>query len=297
MNMRKRIGIVLAVLITTVIGGLMFRFLLPNELSYKGKSLGYWVDPWNQGGQESPEEVAAALKAMSSRAIPYLINRLRWKPRPIMLKLYEQFPRFPLFMRYVQGASDGSAPAAHALGQFGPLATNAIPQLLTLSSNFDLPSSWYERVCAQAALIKIRQEPLTAYIEKLKDISDLDAWSQNAIMIGEFGTDATNAIPNLISALNPPNHPVIQAHGLIALGMIHSQPEVCVPAIVPFLRSPDVALRQKAVHALPQFRGGAKPAWAELLVCLQDSDPWTRQDARRALKAIDPEAAAKVGIK
>jgi HEAT repeat protein len=295
--MLKRVGIVVAILIAALLTALIFQFRPLHEPSYKGKRLHYWVDPWVDGGQESPEEVTAALNAMQNRAIPYLIEKLQWKPSPTMLKLYERFPRFPLFMRYVQGASNPRGPAAHALGQFGPLATNAIPQLLILSRNSDLPSSWYERGCAQAALIKIRQEPLTPYIEKLKDTADLMAWYQNAMMIGQFGAAGTNAIPNLVCALNPTNHPVIQAHALIALGMIHSHPEVCVPEIVPFLRSPDVALRQKAVYALGQFRGGAKPAWAELLVCLQDSDPWTRQDAGRVLKAIDPEAATKAGIK
>jgi HEAT repeat protein len=295
--MLKRVGIAVAILIVALLGGLILQFQPRHEPSYKGKPLHYWVDFWAYGGQESPQDVTAALNAMQNRAIPYLIAKLRWKPRPIILKLYERFPRFPPFMRYVQGASNPRGPTAHALGQFGPLATNAIPQLLILSSNADLPSSWYDRGCAQAALIKIRQESLTPYIEKLKETSDLMAWYQNAMMLGEFGADGTNAIPNLIWALNPTNHPVIQAHALIALGMIHSCPEVCVPAIVPFLRSPDVALRQKAVYALPQFRGGAKPAWAELLVCLQDADPWTRQDAGRALKRIDPEAAAKAGVK
>src|SRR5664280_3588534 len=104
MYMRKRIGIVLAVLITALIGGLIFRILLPHELAYKGKPLSYWVDPWTHGGQESPEEVAAALKAMSGRAIPYLISRLRWKPRPIILRLHKQFPNFPPLLRYVQGS-------------------------------------------------------------------------------------------------------------------------------------------------------------------------------------------------
>ena len=249
--MLKRVGIVVAILIVALLGGLILQFQPRHEPSCKGKPLHYWVDPWAYGGQESPQDVTAALNAMQNRAIPYLIDKLRWKPRPIMLKLYQQFPRFPPFMSYVQGASNPRGPAAHALGQFGPLATNAIPQLLILSSNSDLSSSWYDRGCAQAALVKIRQEPLTPYIDKLKDTSDLDAWYQNAMMIGEFGADATNAIPNLLSALNPTNHPVIQAHAVIALGMIHSQPEVCVPAIVPFLSSPDVALRQKAVYALP----------------------------------------------
>jgi HEAT repeat protein len=177
------------------------------------------------------------------------------------------------------------------------LATNAVPQLLTLSSNFDLPSSWYERGCALAALIKIRQESLKPYIEKLKDTSDSIVWYQNALMIGEFGADAASAIPHLISALGRTNDAVIQAHAIVALGMIHSRPGACVPAIAPFLHSPDVALRQKAVFALPQFRGGAKPVWADLIASLQDPDPWTRRRAQDALRQIDPEAAAKAGVK
>jgi hypothetical protein len=162
--MLKRAGIVVALLMVAFLGGLILRFQPRHEPSCKGKPLHYWVDPWAYGGQESPLDVTAALNAMQNRAIPYLIDKLRWKPRPIMLKLYERFPRFPLFMRYVQGASNPRGPAAHALGQFGPLATNAILQLLILSTNSDLPSSWYNRGCAQAALIKIRQEPLTPYI-------------------------------------------------------------------------------------------------------------------------------------
>jgi hypothetical protein len=295
--MFKRVGIAAFVLLAAFLGGLIFYNRPAREPSYKGRPLHYWVDPWSQGGQESPEEVKAALQAMSGPAIPYLMERLRWRPKPIILKLQNEFPKVPFFTMYAQGASNPRGPAAHALGQFGPLASNAIPPLVALSSNYDLPSAWYDRGCAQAALIKIRREPLSPYIEKLKDTSDFMAWYQNALMIGEFGVDGAEAIPNLISALDPTNNGIIQAHALIALGMIHSQPEVCVPAIAPFLRSPDVALRQKAIYALPQFHKAAKPAWTNLLATLNDPDPWTRLQAPLALKQIDPEAAAKAGIR
>ncbi len=157
-------------------------------------------------------------------------------------------------------------------------------------------------MCARAALIKIRQESLDPYIEKLKDtsingFSSIEKWYQNALMIGEFGTNAVAAIPNLISALGPTNNPVIQAHALIALGEIHSRPEASVPAIIPFLKSPDVALRQKAVFALSEFRAAAKPAWGDLAQCLDDPDLWTRHIAANALKAIDPAGAAKARAK
>ena len=153
--------ILLGALLIALIGGLLLYLCVPHEPSYRGKAQSYWV---NCSGQESPEDVSAALNAISKEAIPYLVDKLQWAPSPTMVHLQRQFPNFPLFLRCVQGASNPRGPAAHALGQFGPLATSAIPQLMMLSSNSDLPSSWYERGCAQAALIKIRQEPLAPYI-------------------------------------------------------------------------------------------------------------------------------------
>jgi len=306
--MRKQ-STALLVLLAVAVGVIGLLFLGDQEPSYRGKSLSYWIDPWAEGGHETAADRSAALVAMSEKAIPYLTEQLRWKPLPIMHNLYKRFPKFYFFAAYEQGRWDSRGKAAHALGEFGPLATNAIPDLVAARTNSDLGSSWYPRICAKAALIKIRQESLAPYIEKLKDtsinyqgggqtiISSIDNWYQNALMIGEFGTNAAAAIPNLISALGPTINNVFQAHALVALSEIHSRPEVCVPAIVPFLISPDIGLRQKAVGALGQFRDGAKSAWADLVQCLGDPDPWTRRMAASALKAIDPARAAKEDVK
>ncbi len=239
---------------------------------------------------------------MRERAVPYFLERLRWKPSPLIQKLNNKFPTVPLFIAYQQGRWDPRGKAAHDLGEFGSLASNAIPDLTAASTNHDLSSSWYQEVCAKAALIKIKQESLAPYIEQLTNtsvsgFSSIENWYQNALMVGEFGTNAAAAVPNLILALGPTNHPVIQDHALIALGEIRSRPEVSVPAIIPFLRSSDIALRQKAVLALGEFRGAAKPAWAELTRSLDDSDPWTRHSAAATLKSIDPAAAVKAGVK
>jgi HEAT repeat protein len=299
--MRKRsIALLTLLAVGVVVAG--WEMLRPREPSYNGKPLSYWIDPSARGGHETAAERSAALAAMSGTAVPYLVQRLRWKPSPIVQRLYKQFPRFVPLMIYEQGNLDPRGAAAHALGELGPLASNAIPDLTAASTTFDLNSSWYPRMCARAALIKIRQESLAPYIEKLKDtsykgISSLMDWYENALMIGEFGTNGAAAVPNLILALGPTNNGVIQAHAIITLGEIHSVPEACVPAIIPFLRSPDIALRQKAVGALPQFGDAAKPAWADLTQCLNDTDPWTRIAAANALKRIDPISAAQAGVK
>jgi HEAT repeat protein len=300
--MRKPFRIVLIMLLVAGLGLTGWLALRSQEPSYKGKPLSYWIDPSRRGGCETITDRSAALASMSESAVPYLVEKLRWKPSPIMEKLYHRFPNFPLFSSYEQGGWDPRGEAAHYLGELGPLATKAIPELTAASTTSDLNSSWYQRMCAKAALIKIKQEDLAPYMEKLKDTSisgasSLDDWYQNALMIGEFGTNAAAAVPNLISALGPTNHEVIQAHALIALGEIHSLPKSSVPAIVPFLTSQNIALRQKAVLALGQFRDAAKPAWMDLVQRLDDSDPWTRDAAAMALKNIDKQAAAKAGVK
>lgn len=299
MKKRSTVFTFLLLLLFGIAGWLLLR---SHEPSYHGKSLSYWIDPGSRGGRETEAERSFALQAMSGSAVPYLVEQLHWKPSARMQALYKRFPDFPPFIAYMSGSADPRGRAAHALGEFGPLAAGAIPELTLASTTSDLNSSWYQRVCARAALIKIKQESLAPYIAKLEDtsisgVSALDDWYQNALMIGEFGTNAAAAVPNLILALGPANDPVIQAHALIALGEIHSRPETAVQAIIPFLKSPDFALRQKAVFALSQFREAAKPAWPDLYQCLDDPDPYTRQAAAAALKSIDPSRTRKPDAK
>jgi HEAT repeat protein len=78
--------------------------------------------------------------------------------------------------------------------------------------------------------------------------------------------------------------------------MIHSRPEVCVPALVPLLKSRDVNLRATAFIALGRFGSAAKPAWSELNECLHDQEAWVRRNATNLLRQIDAEAAPKSGV-
>lgn len=295
--MKKRL--LFLILLFAAIGRIGWEILWPHEPAYKGKSLTNWIDDSEKTRHATAKERSAALAAMSEEAVPYLAKQLHWKPSRVMVRLYHRFPNFPPFLGYMQGRSDPRGKAAHQLGEFGPLAAKAVPDLIMASTNSDLPSSWYQQMCARAALIKIRQESLKPYTDQLTNtvvtgMTSIENWYQNALLVGEFGTNGAAAVPNLISAIRPGVHPVIQAHAIMALGEIHSRPELSVPAIIPFLSSPDVALRQKAVIALGQFGAVAQPAWKDLVLCLDDPDPYIRTYAAGwSLKQINPDAAAK----
>ena len=104
--------------------------------------------------------------------------------------------------------------------------------------------------------------------------------------IGDFGKRAKPAIPILLESLRHTNN-IIQAHALIALGMIGCEPEKCVPAIVPFLSSTSISDRQKAIGALLVFGTNALPARKVIQQATSDSDPWVRMEAKRAMAILD----------
>jgi HEAT repeat protein len=71
-----------------------------------------------------------------------------------------------------------------------------------------------------------------------------------------------------------------------------------VPVLIECLDSHEPNLRTAAVAALgSSFRAAAKPAVPKILKCLSDADLGVRWQATNALRAIDPEAAAKAGVK
>jgi HEAT repeat protein len=63
---------------------------------------------------------------------------------------------------------------------------------------------------------------------------------------------------------------------------------VCIPAITPFLSSPDSNVRHQALYALASF-GSSGQKWApiaEINRCLNDADPLVRSTATNALRRL-----------
>lgn len=296
MTRRKKVLFLFTVGVAAVVLLLVVRWF--GEPRYQGKSLSYWVQPWRYGGQESSESVARALEVMSDRAVPHLIKRLQWRPSRWKRELRQYLPNWAANISLLSDREDPRQSAAHALHLIGDAAAPAIPYLEAASAVNDTPKDWAVRVAAQAALIRIRREPLAPHIEPLRDTytSDIPKWVERAIMIGYLGTNAATAVPILVKAMDKNHHEVMRGHAAIALGMVHSHPELCVSPLAEMLASPVVALRQKAIDSLRMFGRDAKPAWQAIVQSLNDSDPWVRFSATNALQKIDPDQAQRMGI-
>jgi HEAT repeat protein len=82
-----------------------------------------------------------------------------------------------------------------------------------------------------------------------------------------------------------------------ALGRLHAEPGLAVPALMKAYPGNDPLLRSVILRALSRFETNARAAVPMVLEALSDIDPAVRDQAASALKHIDPAAAAKAGVK
>lgn len=137
-----------------------------------------------------------------------------------------------------------------------------------------------------------------ALVDKLNDlpgvsirfISARNRRKGAASTLGYFGPAAQAAVPALIQALTGPDDEV-RPRAALALGKIHGQPEVVVPLLIKYLD--DENMDEAAATSLGAYGALAKTAVPKLLQSTQKrNDPGLQALARRALKEIDPQAAA-----
>jgi len=118
--------------------------------------------------------------------------------------------------------------------------------------------------------------------------------AEAATCLGDLGPAAKSALPDLIKALKGKDA-AIRGAAITSLGKIHSEPETVIPLLIPYLE--DDNLDVAAASALAEFGSLAKSAVPKLLPLLHAKDDDDQAAAREALLKIDPDAAAKAGVK
>jgi HEAT repeat protein len=103
-----------------------------------------------------------------------------------------------------------------------------------------------------------------------------------------------SVVPALIERLHDP-HQYVRYSVATSLGQLHTQPEIVVPALMNDFSGNDTLLRAKVLDALGQFGSQARAAIPMVLEALKDQN--VSYNAAIAFKKIDPEAAAKAGVK
>ena len=270
--MRNKYRILLAVLLVAFFGALAWLVLIPHEPVYKGRTLASWLDEFGtnysaifQATKEATlqTDCCIAIQRIGTNAVPTLVNMASSHDSNLESNLVVLARR----LTSVHLHTDQEYHIRARLGFFalGPLGKDAVPSLIDLLGDKDPEIQITTIAC-----------------------------------LGNIGPAANAAVPALIPFLSDTNQSVrlgaTRTMATRTLGSIHSEPGLVVPLLIKDLNAsnPQLAI---TISALGQFGKDAKPAVPALLQYLSNQNGMIWRETINALKAIDPEAAAKAGIK
>ncbi|MDB6109186.1 MAG: domain containing protein [Pedosphaera sp.] len=308
---RKPFRILLAVVVMAVVGVILWQVWLLRGASYGGKSLAAWVQRLAGGNNQSKAigwgpmsdlksgreaEAEQAIRAMGTNTLPLLLRTMHADNtvQSVKLEEFKRWVRSRVFRQPVGFGSEMSAierrrwEAALVLHALGPMAKPAIPELALLVTN-----SVFSRDAAYA-LAGMGPEAMGPLRQAMTNSSD---WVQLCAIwaVGQTPTNGQFAVSALLERLQDKT-PMVRAGAAWSLGQIHADPELVAPALAAKLGDTGLNVRAMTEDALKEY-GITNVTTAALVQYLDDPKLHIRMAATNALKAIDPEAAAKAGVR
>lgn len=333
--MRKQVQIALAILFVALVSVIVWQMLQPGQREpvYHGKLLSSWVKDYALAFRLPPNaalnmlNVDEAVRQAGTNAIPTLLRMLRAKDSALKVKLMALAQRQHIINIEYTSAEKWNWAAPFAFGVLGARAQSAVPTLIEIANRNISPASQCSAIMALGYIGPSAKEAVPSLLRWATN-ADAEVREISMVGLGEIGAEPDRVASVLIHALHDPDFGV-QGKAAWALGNFRPDAKLAVPALVEFLNN-DKADRQRAIEALGSFGPSAKEAvpsllqWATnadanvrgsafaalgeihaqtdrvvpvLINALHDPDPTVRRYATNALKQIDPEAAAKAGVK
>ncbi len=254
--MGKKRRILVAALILAALGGIVWILCLEGkpEPVYQGKRLSTLMEApclWSAGyagtnattWDNDLSLADEAIRHLGTNAIPTLLRMVRARDSTIKVKLLELAAKLPLVkFRHIP------APMINEYGGrgfelLGPLAKEAVPELIQIYNANRSPASRYAAIMALGAIGPASKEAVPA------------------LLIAASNTRAfkTPELENRLEAIS-------------ALGRIHAAPDLVVPTLIRLLNDRDAKIRTAAILSLSQYGADAKSAIPKLSELSNDQD-------------------------
>jgi hypothetical protein len=327
MGKKRLIILITSVLVLAV--GIDLLALRSHDPIYQGKSLSAWLQGY-QYADRAPQhkEADEAVQHIGTNAIPTLLRMLRSKDSAFTVKLRKLARKVAPNVEYHMAAFDNNH-ATEGFKALGSVASNAVPQLIEIyelnisedSQSETAMSLAYVGPAAIAAVpsllngiktnsssdvrfssiktlgaIHSLPEKVVPVLTDLLNNSGVIVRLAAAEALGHYGTNAKPAVTTLFKALNDRELAVRDA---AEEALTQIDPTAFVVRLTEALGDADAEVRAKAAATLQSAGFGmeARSAVPALIRATRDPDESVRSFASEALKTIDPEAAAKAGIK
>ena len=165
-----------------------------HEVLYRGKSFYFWCQQVNS---RTPSASNEANLMLNQEIIPQLTktmledtNDSRWR-----LALVDGLNQLPGIQIFFQPAEGRRANAAAKFGDLGPAAAAAAPVLLRALQGHDVPV----RGPAAVSLGRLHALPETVIPLLIKSLDEENLREDAAAALGEYGSQASAAIPKLLT--------------------------------------------------------------------------------------------------
>ncbi len=183
--------------------------------------------------------------------------------------------------------------AAEQLGQVGPAAQAALPQLLAQATG---DGSQHANTTAAAALksidLKAARQVMTHFMPRLQD-HDAQQRRTACAVLGSLGPVAKPAVPTLLPLAHDSDE-LVRRNALIALASIGIPSPPVMTALLEGLRDSSALVRQTAATQFAFTVPLTQPAIAALTPLLNDPDRSIATLARSALDKARPDDAAQL---
>jgi HEAT repeat protein len=248
-------------------------------------------------------------------AVVMVIPQARYWVRARVLREREEQGRY-LYQWLEDLHSDDPETRVKAAGTIGNMledAHSAVPDLIQTLSEDQEPqvrsnaAFSLQRIAMEAHMhnVSLAASNPTLVPTLTKALSDPEKWVRmNAAMaLHNIGPDAKSAVPELIAGIGRKENNravgsftwTIREEMMIALGSIGPDAKDAVPLLKSALQEELDNTRRTAARALGRIGPPAKDALKELMeAATDDESEGVRENAREAVKLIDPEAAKKL---
>jgi HEAT repeat protein len=240
------------------------------------------------------------VRRIGTNALLTLLRILRAKDSALKVKSMDLVKRQHYFRIEYTPADELNYRACSAFGVLRAKAQSAVPALVRIYEQNISPASQFY---VSRALIAIGPDATRTAIPAF-----LRGAASSNLLVRKFAVralaqvhdESSLVVPALAMSLSDTNV-AIRASAAWGLGVfgrgVRQAVPLAVPVLIKALRDPDASVRGAAACSLEAFGAEAKGAVPALLELLKDEDEYARGAAAEASGQIDPEAAAKAGVK